>query len=108
MLRRLFTLLSALSLLLCVATVVLWVRSYWVSDVAIGALGGGQHSNIRSSVGEVWFACIVLDDDARPIVSADWELFTERPPPRLAGSGLVEPSFWARRGLAVAFRRDRL
>ncbi|HEY7089816.1 MAG TPA: hypothetical protein VH518_17090 [Tepidisphaeraceae bacterium] len=30
---RLFTLLSAVSLLLCVATVGLWVRSYWVFDV---------------------------------------------------------------------------
>ena len=29
MLRRLFTLLSAISLVLCVATCVLWVRSYW-------------------------------------------------------------------------------
>ena len=32
MLRRLFTVLSALSLLLCVAVVVLWVRSYWRWD----------------------------------------------------------------------------
>ena len=32
MLRRLFTLLSAASLLLCVATVVVWVRSYWKAD----------------------------------------------------------------------------
>jgi hypothetical protein len=32
MLRRVFTLLSALSLLLCVAVVVLWVRSCWVGD----------------------------------------------------------------------------
>ena len=32
MLRRLFTLLSALSLVLCVAVVVLWVRSYGVFD----------------------------------------------------------------------------
>jgi hypothetical protein len=32
MARRLFTLLSALSLLLCVATAALWVRSYFVSD----------------------------------------------------------------------------
>ena len=32
MARRLFTLLSALSLLLCMATVVLWVRSYYVGD----------------------------------------------------------------------------
>jgi hypothetical protein len=29
MLRRLFTILSAVSLALCVATIVLWVRSYW-------------------------------------------------------------------------------
>jgi hypothetical protein len=33
MLRRLFTVLSALSLLLCVAAAVLWVRSYWMSDM---------------------------------------------------------------------------
>ena len=33
MLRRLFTVLSALSLLLCVAVVALWVRSYWRSDI---------------------------------------------------------------------------
>jgi hypothetical protein len=32
MARRLFTLLSALSLLLCAAVCVLWVRSYWVRD----------------------------------------------------------------------------
>jgi hypothetical protein len=30
--RRLLTILSAISLLLCVATVVLWVRSYYVCD----------------------------------------------------------------------------
>jgi len=32
MLRRVFTLLSALSLLLCVASAALWVRSYWIGD----------------------------------------------------------------------------
>ena len=32
MLRRLFTLLSAVSLVLCLGTCVLWVRSYWVAD----------------------------------------------------------------------------
>jgi hypothetical protein len=34
MIRRLFTLLSAVSLLLCVATVVLWARSCWTIDWA--------------------------------------------------------------------------
>jgi hypothetical protein len=29
---RLFTIISALSLLLCLATLALWVRSYWVND----------------------------------------------------------------------------
>jgi hypothetical protein len=33
--RPVFTILSALSLLLCVAVVVLWVRSYWVSDALV-------------------------------------------------------------------------
>src|SRR4051812_22318087 len=37
MLRRLFTILSALSLVLCVATIVLWVRSY--SPTPLRALG---------------------------------------------------------------------
>jgi hypothetical protein len=32
MTRRLFNLLTALSLLLCVAVVALWVRSYYVAD----------------------------------------------------------------------------
>jgi hypothetical protein len=31
--RRLFTIVSALSLLLCVVTVVFWVRSYWSCDI---------------------------------------------------------------------------
>jgi hypothetical protein len=33
MLRRLFTLASVLSLLLCGATMVMWARSYWFEDV---------------------------------------------------------------------------
>ena len=51
--RRLFTLCSVASLLLCVALCVLWVRSYWVSDVycqrrakgelTVGSLRGGAY-----------------------------------------------------------------
>ena len=33
--RRLFTIASAMSVLLCVATAVLWVRSYWTADVIL-------------------------------------------------------------------------
>ena len=32
MVRRLFNVLTALSLLLCAAVVALWVRSYWVRE----------------------------------------------------------------------------
>lgn len=35
MIRRLFSLASILSLLLCLATVVLWVRSYWATDTLL-------------------------------------------------------------------------
>ena len=43
--RRLFTLASALSLLLCLAIVTLWVRSYFVSDVLVrnGPLPRGRY-----------------------------------------------------------------
>jgi hypothetical protein len=37
--RRVFTMLSALSLLLCVATVALWVRSYRWADRVEGTIG---------------------------------------------------------------------
>ena len=40
MIRRLFTIASAVSLLLCVATVVLWVRSYLVEDVVLWTSNG--------------------------------------------------------------------
>jgi hypothetical protein len=37
MIRRLFTLASVLSLLLCLATVVLWLRSYWAGELLMMA-----------------------------------------------------------------------
>jgi rubrerythrin len=53
MLRRLFTLLSALSLLLFVATVVLWVRSYRAGQYLWFIHRGGQAELIRFVSGEV-------------------------------------------------------
>jgi hypothetical protein len=56
MVRRLFTLLSALSLLLCVATAVLWVRSYRRLDIA-GLWGGGYGVYGESVKGQVTLWC---------------------------------------------------
>jgi hypothetical protein len=56
MIRRLFTVLSALSLLLCVAVVVLWVRSYSGSDyVSRGKLLSSDPEAVRSRAHEVRF-----------------------------------------------------
>jgi hypothetical protein len=44
MLRRLFRFLSALSLLLCAAVVLLWVRSYWVADGCSWAVQTGTNA----------------------------------------------------------------
>jgi hypothetical protein len=50
MVRRLFTLLSALSLLLFAATVVLWVRSYSRSDYVSGRKPISNDADIVRSV----------------------------------------------------------
>jgi hypothetical protein len=44
MIRRLFTIFSAVSLFLLVPTAVFWVRSYWIADVAAAAF---THSAVR-------------------------------------------------------------
>lgn len=48
--KRLFTILSALSLLLCTATAALWVRSYWRSD-AIVYYGRDGHYAVQWAAG---------------------------------------------------------
>jgi hypothetical protein len=54
MLRRLFTLLSALSLVLCVATVVMWVRSYRVGDTYVW-LPPSRVDALQSGHGRLWY-----------------------------------------------------
>ncbi len=51
MLRRLSTILSLLSLLLCAATCVLWVRSYSVADIYCWASRSGTESEAGSYAG---------------------------------------------------------
>src|SRR4051812_4669289 len=52
MLRRLLTLVSALSLVLCVAVAVLWVRSYRVTD-AVEFARGGVRWRVASEAGRL-------------------------------------------------------
>ena len=49
--RTLLNLLTALSLLLCVAACVLWVRSYFVQDVIISSPGEPRSINLHSTCG---------------------------------------------------------
>jgi hypothetical protein len=63
MLRRLFTTLSALSLLLCVAVVVLWVRSWRVATAFGwdgGAAAGGTYRDYYVVSREGHLSCIAL------------------------------------------------
>ncbi|MDB5354123.1 MAG: hypothetical protein JWN24_576 [Phycisphaerales bacterium] len=58
MLSRLFTVASALSLLLCAAACTLWVRSYWVSDLVAYKVDSGLVRGLmvyRGSIGTVSF-----------------------------------------------------
>jgi hypothetical protein len=51
--RRLFTCLTILSLLLCLATVGLWVRSYWAADFAGRYNGRGRIFALVSTMGSI-------------------------------------------------------
>ena len=51
--RRLFLILSALSLLLCVAVAALWLRSHWYSDVLTVWTGKGSIA-VGSTYGDLW------------------------------------------------------
>ena len=70
MLRRLFTFASAVSLTLCLATCVLWVRSYWAVD-AVGFQRGGERWRVASDRGR-----LLIDND--PHVQADHRRRAER------------------------------
>jgi len=59
--RRLLNLLTALSLLLCVAVVALWVRSYWRYDLT-GARLGGAVALVGSYRGHLLWAAELRDE----------------------------------------------
>jgi len=77
MLRRLFLLVSGLSLLCCVATVVLWVRSYWRADymVCSSAVAAGTDTYYPQELRrlELFSTCgqVEMGKERRPMTSVD-------------------------------------
>ena len=59
MLRRLFNFFAILSLLLCVTTCVLWVRSYWVLDCTWRVEAGLSAAVLYSGDGDL---AVVTED----------------------------------------------
>ncbi len=60
--RRLFIVISALSLMLCLACIIMWVRSYWRYDEAgwnqrsrNGSVGEAEYFNVVSECGQLRF-----------------------------------------------------
>src|SRR5688572_24426183 len=87
MMRRLFTLLSALSLLLCVATVVLWVRGLDTWDRLSVGVAGGPHVRVGSGQGRVTLLVVrrwPLDEPLRwesePVRPVGWPSSTQSVP----------------------------
>src|SRR3712207_6676520 len=79
MLRRLFTLVSAVSLVLCVAMLGLWVRSHWANDrlniwPAGPAPAGVDYRsyNVRSGKGGLAFWISSRDGPAAPQYKVRW------------------------------------
>ena len=89
--RRLFTLCSAVSLLLCIALCVLWVRSYRVGDGlqwwSAGRDGGVSYHRVTSDSGQVAYKNTWEQGGTRPPAGAPqfrrtrWEPVREGYPP---------------------------
>ncbi|HEY2586610.1 MAG TPA: hypothetical protein VGI81_12675 [Tepidisphaeraceae bacterium] len=77
--RRTFTVLSAASLVGCVAIVVLWQRSYRGCDVLIGQHGPGGHVTCTSEFGQVVFE---VEGRQRGQVEPGWSYFQKSLPRR--------------------------
>jgi hypothetical protein len=71
MIRRLFTILSGLSLLLCMATVVLWVRSYERLEL-LGALGRHHWHGLATERGSIW---VFWRLDPLPAPVSTWQYY---------------------------------
>jgi hypothetical protein len=135
MARRLFALCSALSLLLCVAACVLWVRSYWAYDSFTylwqGNVAGDYHLmqyDLRSSGGRLWYSLSEENWTAQELARDGYNgpagLAAEREAGFFHGSGRTaddplssprvlnlifgRPSVWNRLGFRYRFAEGRL
>ena len=78
--RRLFPILCALSLLLCAAVCVLWVRSYWHRDYICGGYTGGRWVCAVSSEGAVqWLTETQVAGDRSPARRLIWDAGSATP-----------------------------
>jgi hypothetical protein len=102
MTRRLLTLASLLSLVLCLATAALWVRSYWVGD-SISHVNAYSLWSLESSLGRIqcWH---MRSADGRFEGSGLWR--TSGPPQELAASQNIFPTVKTRLGFAYADSND--
>jgi hypothetical protein len=90
--RRLLSLLTALSLLLCVAACVLWVRSYWATDGFTWMVHRGA-CDLRSSPGRLAFLRAASIDEAQyPFATAEIPTGYHRGPPT-SGPAFAAPAW---------------
>ena len=75
MFRVLFTLASAVALLVCAATMVLWVRSYWVTDFYLGR-NGPKTVLTQSSRGSVLLNSALVPQDRRVVPAYGYHRMT--------------------------------
>jgi len=102
--RRIFTALSVLSLLLCLATLALSVRSYWVQDWLVGGVDEGLGTQVHSGLGRI--LCFHYDDrDDFPRATQPWAWSIGSAPVALHAHQLLDtsdaPHWWNRLGFAA-------
>lgn len=101
MIRRLFSLASALSALLCAATVVLWVRSYWKYEGVGSPTRNGWSYELGSERGEIevsvahWLA---------PIPNPDWTYIGTPLSPVMGSPWGPERTFGFRSGRSLSLQ----
>jgi hypothetical protein len=106
--RRLFTVLSVLSLVLCSATCVLWVRSYWVQDQWLyfrhsPAQAPEHRFSLLSHSGQFSISWVHAPLKPPDRYASRFVHLTERPPTQFwwKPTGGIIPAFWNRRGFAL-------